>query len=52
MFSVPTRKHAAYQLRALPRNVKKYIFRMEVEPLEPLYEHDSERVQGKTDGLL
>ncbi|EMD37517.1 hypothetical protein CERSUDRAFT_114155 [Gelatoporia subvermispora B] len=41
VFSVPTHIHAAYQLRALPRNIKKYIFRMKnVEPMPPLYEHE------------
>ncbi|KAF7795693.1 hypothetical protein EIP86_006858 [Pleurotus ostreatoroseus] len=41
VFSVPTRVHAAYQLKALPRNVKRHIFRMKhVEPMPPLYEHE------------
>ncbi|KAH9018016.1 MFS sugar transporter [Lactarius pseudohatsudake] len=40
VFSVPTQTHAAYQIRALPHNIKKYIFRMKVDPLPPLYEHD------------
>ena len=40
VFSVPTRKHAAYQLKALPHHFKKYVLRMRVEPLEPLYHHD------------
>ncbi|PSR73886.1 hypothetical protein PHLCEN_2v10306 [Hermanssonia centrifuga] len=40
VFSVPTRTHAAYQLKALPRNIKKYFFRMKVDPLPPLYEHE------------
>jgi sugar porter (SP) family MFS transporter len=40
VFSVPTRTHALYQLKALPHNIKKYIFRMNVEPLEPLYHHE------------
>ncbi|KAI0819328.1 hypothetical protein BC628DRAFT_1333246 [Trametes gibbosa] len=40
VFSVPTHVHAAYQLKALPRNVRKYVFRREVEPLAPLYEHE------------
>lgn len=40
VFSVPTRTHAAYQIKALPRNIKKYIFRMDVEPLPPLYKID------------
>ncbi|KAI0737526.1 hypothetical protein C8Q80DRAFT_1115079 [Daedaleopsis nitida] len=41
VFSVPTHVHAAYQLKALPHNIKKYIFRMKVQPLPPLYEHES-----------
>ncbi|KAH8995253.1 hypothetical protein EDB86DRAFT_1186773 [Lactarius hatsudake] len=40
VFSVPTQTHAAYQIKALPHNIKKYIFRMNVDPLPPLYEHD------------
>lgn len=40
VFSVPTRTHAAYQLKALPHNIKKYFFRMKVDPLPPLYEHE------------
>lgn len=41
VFSVPTHIHAAYQLKALPRNIKKHIFRMKnVEPMPPLYEHE------------
>ncbi|TFY77670.1 hypothetical protein EWM64_g6345 [Hericium alpestre] len=40
VFSVPTHTHAAYQLKALPHNIKKYIFRMKVDPLPPLYEHE------------
>ncbi|ESK87138.1 mfs sugar transporter [Moniliophthora roreri MCA 2997] len=40
VFSVSTRKHASYQLKALPHNIKKYIFRMKVEDLPPLYEHE------------
>ncbi|KAF9264194.1 hypothetical protein L218DRAFT_926497 [Marasmius fiardii PR-910] len=44
VFSVPTHTHAAYQLKALPHNIKKYIFRMKVKDLPPLYEH--ERVVG------
>ncbi|TCD65600.1 hypothetical protein EIP91_002447 [Steccherinum ochraceum] len=41
VFSVPTHIHAAYQLKALPHNIKKYIFRMKVDPLPPLYEHEA-----------
>ena len=40
VFSVPTHVHAAYQLKALPRNIKRHFFRMRVEPLPPLYEHE------------
>ncbi|KAI9452476.1 hypothetical protein BJY52DRAFT_1403480 [Lactarius psammicola] len=40
VFSVPTHTHAAYQIKALPHNIKKYIFRMKVDPLPPLYEYD------------
>jgi hypothetical protein len=45
VFSVPTHTHAAYQIKALPHNIKKYIFRMKVEPLPPLYH--SEGVTGE-----
>ena len=40
VFSVPTHTHAAYQIRAFTRNVKKYVFRMKVDPMPPLYEHE------------
>ena len=40
VFSVPTHIHAAYQIKALPHNIKKYIFRMKVKPLPPLYQHE------------
>ena len=41
VFSVPTQVHATYQLKALPRNIKRYIFRMKnVKPMPPLYEHE------------
>ncbi|TCD66565.1 hypothetical protein EIP91_001233 [Steccherinum ochraceum] len=40
VFSVPSHVHAAYQLKALPHNVKKHIFRMSVGDLPPLYEHE------------
>ena len=42
VFSVPTHVHAAYQLKALPHNIKKYIFRMNVPDLPPLYAHEME----------
>ncbi|KAH9935571.1 uncharacterized protein B0H18DRAFT_976314 [Fomitopsis serialis] len=40
VFSVSTRRHASYQVKALPHNIKKYIFRMKVEEMAPLYEHE------------
>ncbi len=40
VFSVPTHTHASYQIKALPHNIKKYIFRMKVDPMPPLYEHE------------
>ena len=40
VFSVPTAKHASYQVKALPHNIKKHIFRMDVGDLPPLYEHE------------
>ena len=43
VFSVPTRTHAAYQLKALKNNVRKYVFRMDVEPMEPLYHYEGEK---------
>ncbi|KAI0037114.1 hypothetical protein K488DRAFT_81345 [Vararia minispora EC-137] len=40
VFSVPSEQHAWYQLKALPHNIKKYVFRMKTEPLPPLYKHE------------
>ncbi|KAI0062831.1 hypothetical protein BV25DRAFT_469992 [Artomyces pyxidatus] len=40
VFSVPTRVHAAYQIKAVPHNIKKYIFRMKIDSYPPLYEHE------------
>lgn len=41
VFAVPTRVHAAYQIKALPHNIKKHIFRMKnVGDLPPLYRHE------------
>ncbi|KAK7472875.1 hypothetical protein VKT23_000983 [Stygiomarasmius scandens] len=40
VFSVPTHTHAAYQIKALPHHIKKYIFRMKVDDIPPLYEHE------------
>ena len=40
VFSVPTGVHARYQIKALPHNIKKHIFRMDVGDLPPLYEHE------------
>ncbi|KAL5523633.1 hypothetical protein ACEPAG_7806 [Sanghuangporus baumii] len=48
VFSVPTRTHATYQLIALPRNIKKYIFRMKVEDVPPLYQHEGEKPSAPT----
>ncbi|KAI5123855.1 hypothetical protein M0805_005672 [Coniferiporia weirii] len=50
VFSVPTRIHAGYQIRALPHNIKKYIFRMKVDPLPPLYEHEGAKTYAPTGG--
>ncbi|KZV69324.1 hypothetical protein PENSPDRAFT_483999 [Peniophora sp. CONT] len=40
VFSVPTSVHARYQVKALPHNIKKHIFRMKVKDIEPLYHFD------------
>lgn len=40
VFSVPTRKHASYQVKALRLNIRKYIFRQQVEYVPPLYHHE------------
>ncbi|KAG6813695.1 hypothetical protein H0H92_008543 [Tricholoma furcatifolium] len=40
VFSVPTHRHASYQMKALPHNIKKYIFRRRVTDLAPLYDHE------------
>ncbi|KAJ3852296.1 MFS sugar transporter [Lentinula lateritia] len=40
VFSVPSHTHAAYQLKALPHNIKRYIFRMHVPDIPPLYKHE------------
>lgn len=41
VFSVPTRKHATYQLRQIPYFINKYIFRREVVKQE-LYQKDDD----------
>ncbi|KAL6300612.1 hypothetical protein BKA93DRAFT_828919 [Sparassis latifolia] len=41
VFSVPTHTHAAYQVKALPYNIKKHFLRMKVDPLPPLYEFEA-----------
>jgi hypothetical protein len=42
VFSVSTRRHAAYQLRQVPIFFKKYVFRMKnVKEQPPLYEEVS-----------
>ena len=49
VFSVPTRTHAAYQVRALPRNVMRHIFRMKNVPeMPPLYHYEGEKTFGPT----
>ncbi|KAF5370870.1 hypothetical protein D9758_002077 [Tetrapyrgos nigripes] len=40
VFSVPTHTHASYQLKAVPHFIKRYIFRMEIPDLPPLYKHE------------
>ncbi|KAI0326831.1 hypothetical protein GY45DRAFT_1356013 [Cubamyces sp. BRFM 1775] len=40
VFSVPTHVHAAYQVKSFKRTMQKYVFRMKVDPLPPLYEHE------------
>ena len=40
VFSVPTHIHAAYQIKSLKYNIRKYVFRIKEEPLPPLYEHE------------
>ncbi|GAA6013681.1 hypothetical protein JCM11491_005057 [Sporobolomyces phaffii] len=37
VFSVPTKKHAAYHIRQLPYNFRRYILRQNVGPKEELY---------------
>lgn len=37
VFSVPTRKHATYQMKCLMINLRRWIFRSEVPPPKPLY---------------
>ncbi|KAI7932983.1 hypothetical protein MJO29_017082 [Puccinia striiformis f. sp. tritici] len=38
VFSVPTAKHASYQVKNLMWCIKKYILRQPVKPLPPLYQ--------------
>ena len=40
VFSVPTHKHAAYQLRAAGHNFRKYVLRHDLDDMPPLYEHE------------
>ena len=40
VFSVPTHVHAAYQVKSFKHTIQKYVFRMKVDPLPPLYEHE------------
>lgn len=50
VFSVPTRIHATYQIKALPRNIIKYIFRMNVAAPPPLYLH--EKLKAESDEAI
>ena len=47
MFGVPTRVHAAYQIRALGHNFRKYVLRQNVGDMPPLYEHEGAIGGGK-----
>ena len=47
MFGVPTRVHAAYQIRALGHNFRKYVLRQDVGDMPPLYEHEGAIGGGK-----
>ena len=42
VLSVPRTTHAAYEIKALPHNIKKYIFHIKVDPLPPLYGYEGE----------
>ena len=51
VFSVPTSTHAAYQLKALPKNVMRHIFRRKnVKELPPLYHYEGEKTFAPTGG--
>jgi len=49
VFSVPTKKHAAYHIRQLPYNFRRYILRQNVGPKEELYHWITPEEMG-TDG--
>ncbi|KAH9934522.1 uncharacterized protein BXZ73DRAFT_89586 [Epithele typhae] len=51
VFSVSTRAHAAYQLRALGHNFRKHVLRRRVGDVPPLYEHEREEAEGKSAGV-
>ncbi|GAA95856.1 hypothetical protein E5Q_02513 [Mixia osmundae IAM 14324] len=40
VFSVPTMTHARYQGRAFTRNMRRWILRQKLPPMEPLYQFD------------
>ncbi|RDX52241.1 hypothetical protein OH76DRAFT_1400584 [Lentinus brumalis] len=40
VFSVPTRTHAAYQLKAAGHNFRRHVLRQKVGKMPPLYEHE------------
>lgn len=39
VFSVPLTKHAAYRAREFVHNIRKVVFRQNIKPLPPLYDH-------------
>ncbi|RPD58597.1 hypothetical protein L226DRAFT_466400 [Lentinus tigrinus ALCF2SS1-7] len=40
VFSVPTHKHAAYQLRTAGNNFRRYVLRQDIGGIPPLYAHE------------
>uniref|UniRef100_A0A1N6MC03 Putative sugar porter n=1 Tax=[Candida] hispaniensis TaxID=312227 RepID=A0A1N6MC03_9ASCO len=49
VFSVPTRVHMRYQLKALRLNFKKHVLRQEIQPLPPLYAHEAKGLMSAWD---
>ncbi|RAK98491.1 sugar porter family MFS transporter [Aspergillus ibericus CBS 121593] len=50
VFSVSTRKHAAYQLRNAAWHFRVWILRQKLEPLPKFYEHAEELAEGGAEG--